>query len=177
MPSNKDRLYIGLYARGGAPKMPGGEDKYHWALLTGPKVDNENVLGMRYHAREDIFDGTPEWRFEGVQARVIGSSRLLVRVVIAKVQDKEKLSEILQQVPINAGQPGWNCVIWVEEALGRLSEDTEALGRRVLDWDKVRDTAMGYCKRKHDEHYFDGTRDVDPKKTPTYDLVSDRELN
>ena len=27
MPSSKDRLYLALYARSGAPKMPGGEDK------------------------------------------------------------------------------------------------------------------------------------------------------
>jgi hypothetical protein len=26
MPSNKDRLYVALYARGGAPTMPGKED-------------------------------------------------------------------------------------------------------------------------------------------------------
>lgn len=28
MPSNKDRLYVALFARGGAPKMPGLEDTY-----------------------------------------------------------------------------------------------------------------------------------------------------
>ncbi len=27
MPSNKDRLYVALYARGGQARMPGGEDK------------------------------------------------------------------------------------------------------------------------------------------------------
>lgn len=28
MPSNKDRLYLALYARGGAAKMQEGEDTY-----------------------------------------------------------------------------------------------------------------------------------------------------
>lgn len=28
MPSNKDRLYVALYARGGSATMPDGEDKY-----------------------------------------------------------------------------------------------------------------------------------------------------
>jgi hypothetical protein len=28
MPSDKDRLYVTLYARGGAPKMPGLEDTH-----------------------------------------------------------------------------------------------------------------------------------------------------
>lgn len=27
MPMNKDRLYVGLYARGGGDRMPGGEDR------------------------------------------------------------------------------------------------------------------------------------------------------
>lgn len=28
MAPNKDRVYIALYVRGGAPQMPGGEDTY-----------------------------------------------------------------------------------------------------------------------------------------------------
>ncbi|KAI9568379.1 hypothetical protein HD554DRAFT_2022391 [Boletus coccyginus] len=66
MPSNKDCLYMGLYACGSVPKVPGGEDKYHWALLMRPKVDNKNMLGICYHTRKDIFDNISKWHFEGV---------------------------------------------------------------------------------------------------------------
>jgi len=52
--------------------MEGGEDRYHWALLTGPKVDTKTSMGMRYHAKEIIQDNKPEWRFEGMQARIVG---------------------------------------------------------------------------------------------------------
>jgi len=54
------------------------------------------VLGMWYHAREDILDGMPEWHFEGVKVHIIGSSGLLVYVLVANVQDPEKLFKVLQ---------------------------------------------------------------------------------
>ncbi|PYI06130.1 hypothetical protein BO78DRAFT_461497 [Aspergillus sclerotiicarbonarius CBS 121057] len=52
MPSNKDRLYVALYARGGAPTMPGKEDTYHWTLIIGPKIKTQGKMGVQYHAKE-----------------------------------------------------------------------------------------------------------------------------
>lgn len=72
MPSDKDRLYVVLHTRGGAPKMPGKEDtyvflnhypnnvvtgvssanRYHWSLVVGPKTETPEARGMRYHAKE-----------------------------------------------------------------------------------------------------------------------------
>jgi hypothetical protein len=50
------------------------------------------------------------------------------------------------------GQPGWNCVFWVKEALEMLKADPKALGTSVVEWEKVRSEAMGYCQRKKDQH-------------------------
>ncbi|KAF8447637.1 hypothetical protein L210DRAFT_3526868, partial [Boletus edulis BED1] len=129
-------------------------------------------MGMRYHVKNVIQDQKPEWLFEGAQARIVGSFRLLVRVMIAKIEDGERLSKILHGVPVRGAQPGWTCVSWVKEALEQLGEDGSALGRRVLEWDTVRDAAMQYCRRKKDEHRFDGTREIDTDSTATYDLLS-----
>ena len=52
MGPNKDRLYIALYARGGPAKMPGGEDRYHWALIIGPKHERRRSLGTRFDVRD-----------------------------------------------------------------------------------------------------------------------------
>ncbi|RDW79841.1 hypothetical protein BP6252_04479 [Coleophoma cylindrospora] len=56
MPSNKDRLYIALYTRGGSTKMPGKEETYHWALIVWPKIEMDKsgamAEGTRYHAKE-----------------------------------------------------------------------------------------------------------------------------
>lgn len=47
MVSNKDRLYVGLYARAGAARMPGKEDMY--------AVDNRsNRIGGRLTISEAI---------------------------------------------------------------------------------------------------------------------------
>jgi hypothetical protein len=74
MPSGKDRLYIALYARSGALKMPGGEDKwvsprsrhrlklnfnrYHWSFIISPKSESKGATGRRCHAKETIQNVT-----------------------------------------------------------------------------------------------------------------------
>ncbi|CAK7228931.1 hypothetical protein SBRCBS47491_007076 [Sporothrix bragantina] len=47
---NKDRLYVGLYVRRSAGKMADGEERYHWALLRGPKFEDEDTLYRKYQA-------------------------------------------------------------------------------------------------------------------------------
>ncbi|CAD0101385.1 unnamed protein product, partial [Aureobasidium mustum] len=98
MPSNKARLYVALYVRGGAAKMPGKEDTY-----------------------------------------------------------------------------GWNCVLWIKEALSELQTSTNIIGTNVLEWEAVRNAAMSCCQQKKDEHRFDGTVHVDTLRVPTYDLIQGKE--
>src|ERR1700679_4177436 len=107
MPSNKDRLYIALYARGGRATMPGKEDtyatsiscatippnnkfSYHWALIVGPKVEMDKsgamVEGTRYHAKERI-DG---WVFDEQTINLQPTNALLVRVMIGKIERKDR---------------------------------------------------------------------------------------
>ncbi|KAJ5189668.1 hypothetical protein N7491_008287 [Penicillium cf. griseofulvum] len=75
MPPNKDRLYVALYARGGNPTMPGKEDTYHWALIVGPKVEEEDSMGFRYHAKERReTDGSSKWFFEERECALIPTS-------------------------------------------------------------------------------------------------------
>ncbi|KAH1664153.1 hypothetical protein KXV52_008126 [Aspergillus fumigatus] len=86
MPSNKDRLYVALYAHGGNPTMPGKEDTYHWALIVGPKVEAEDGIGVRYHAKErPKLGGGSEWFFEERECPLAPTSMLLVRIMVGKV--------------------------------------------------------------------------------------------
>jgi hypothetical protein len=133
-------------------------------------------MGVRYHAKEVAkIGGGNEWQFQEIECPLIATSMLLVRIMIGKVLDKECLVSILRNTPIRQGQPGWNCVAWVKEALGTLKADNKALGTSVLDWNKVRDASMGYCQRKKDEHRFDGQRNFDMKKAATYDLLTQKQ--
>ncbi len=68
--------------------------------------------------------------------------------MIGKVADKARLVNVLHNTPIRQGQLGWNCVIWVKEVLEGLKADGKAMGIIFLEWESVRNEAMGYCQRK-----------------------------
>ncbi|KAL5374222.1 hypothetical protein PMIN06_012458 [Paraphaeosphaeria minitans] len=183
MPSEKDRLYIALYARSGAPKMPSGEDKYHWAFIIGPKNEANNATGRRCHVKESmqIVAGAAKniWAYEDRAISLQPTSAILVRIMIGKVVDGERLRAAFASTPIRAGHAGyenWNCVSWVQEGLSWAAHDGKALGSCHTDWSYVRDTAMWYVAKKASEHRFDGQAQFDLGKVPTWDALEAREL-
>ncbi|KAK7515054.1 uncharacterized protein IWZ02DRAFT_383101 [Phyllosticta citriasiana] len=178
MPGHKDRLYVALYLRGAsAPKMPGGEDKYHWALLVGPKAESRTSKGIRYHAKQVSNPKTRrmEWQLEERSTMILATNALLVRIMIGKVEKKNRLVELIRGTPIRPNQNGWNCVEWVKEALLSIQTDGKAIGTSVLDWKQVRDGALLFCERKKNQHRFDGKGEFDMEKAATYDLIEQRE--
>lgn len=193
MPSNKDRLYLALYARGGVAKMPGREDtyvygdslwrlnplsiiRYHWALLMGPKSDRKDDEGVRYHARERVRpEGGSEWVFEELTISMMPTQMILVRIMLAKIEQADRLRQLLRQIPIRQGEEGWNCVLWVKEALDNLERSKDVIGTCVLDWESVREAALSYCQKKKDQHRFDGKGKFDTSQVPTYDLIQGKE--
>ncbi|KAJ5720913.1 uncharacterized protein N7483_008847 [Penicillium malachiteum] len=141
MPSNKDRLYAALYVEAKPPCQARKTRelimqkivRYHWALIVGPKVEADDGMGVRYHAKErPKFGGGSEWSFEERDCPLAPTSMLLVRVMVGKVAEGNRLVEILRNAPIREGQPGWNCVFWVKEALETLQVDPKALGTTPL---------------------------------------------
>lgn len=120
--------------------------------------------------------GGSEWFFEERECPLAPTSMLLVRIMVGKVADGIRLVEILRRTPIRQGQPGWNCVFWVKEALETIKRDGKAVGTSVIEWDKVRNQAMGYCQHKKDQHRFDGRGNFDMRKVPTFDLMSLKEV-
>lgn len=156
--------------------MPGKEDTYHWALLVGPKSDRSDDKGVRYHAREHITEeGKPAWFFEDKLTSMAPTQMILVRVLIAKIEDTKGLAQVLEQVPIRQEQQGWNCVLWIKEALSELQAAKNVIGTSVLEWEAVRNAAMSYCQQKRDEHRFDNTVEVDKSRVPTFDLIQGKE--
>jgi len=131
---------------------------------------------MRYHAKERSKQGGgSEWYFEERDCPLAPMNMLLVRIMVAKVEDNSRLISILRSTPIRQGERGWNCVWWFEEALEKLERDGKALGTSVTEWGKVRDGMMTYCQRKKDEHCFDGKENFDMSKVPMYDLIEQKE--
>jgi hypothetical protein len=131
---------------------------------------------MRYHARDAPTQDGSQWFFEERDCALAPSNMLLVRIMVAKVKNKDRLVSVLRNTPIRQDQQGWNCVAWVKEALERLEDDGKAIGTSVTEWEAVRDKAMEYCQQKKDQHRFDGTGNFDMGKAPTYDLIERKEL-
>lgn len=117
-----------------------------------------------------------QWLFEERSTPLAPTNMLLVRVIIGKVENSERLVSVLRTTPIRQGDPSWNCVGWVKEALDGLKVDGKALGPCVIEWDQVRDGAMTYCQRKKDQHRFDGKGNFDMRKAATYDLIEGKEI-
>jgi hypothetical protein len=143
----------------------------------GPKDEAKGGIGMRYHAKERITGpNASAWLFEEKETSLSATSMLLVRVMIAKVEKKDRLISTLRDTPIKQDVAGWNCVGWVKEALQNLEMDGKALGTAVTDWTKVRNAVMEYCQQQKDKHRFDGQGNYDMTKVPTYDLIEGREV-
>ncbi|KAK2596537.1 hypothetical protein N8I77_013423 [Diaporthe amygdali] len=183
-PSNKDRLYIALYARGGDSLMSGGEDKYHWALLVGPKHEDNNSKGKRYHVKETMttVGGRTQsrWVFEEREIGMNPTAMILVRVIIGKVTNAERVAALLREVPVRDNQSGWNCVWWLREALEMLRADGKALSRSSsIAWEDAGKAAMEFVHRKEREHRFDGRAApgwFDMNRVATYDLLRGEEI-
>lgn len=146
-------------------------------MIVGPKVETDHSQGVRYHAKDQAkFGGGSEWYYEERQCRLRPTTMQLVRIMVGKVTNGNRLAEILRNTPIQQDQPGWNCVSWVKKALETLGTDPKALGTSVVEWDKVRDAAMDYCQRKKDQHRFDSQGNFDASVVPTYDLMEGKEI-
>ncbi|KAG6041292.1 hypothetical protein E4U41_005120 [Claviceps citrina] len=169
---NKDRLYVALYIRGGTPTMPAHEDKYHWALLVGPKAEDPRSRGARFHAKNIIVDGQLVWQFQEEDITMMPTTMLLVRVMIAKIKDRKKLKAILRRTPVRPQVQGWNCVYWVKEALEKALQTRGVLGTlENASWDLIRRTAVWYVETKEADHRFDGKGYYNPNEAPTWDMI------
>jgi hypothetical protein len=106
------------------------------------------------------------------------TAMILVRVVVGKIENMDRLISVMESVPVRGNQPGWNCVEWLREALALLGKDKRALGTSVTEWQTVRDAAMEYVATKAAQHRFDGKAkpgQFDPSKVATYDLLEKKE--
>lgn len=101
---------------------------------------------------------------------------LLVRVMIGKVEKKDRLENVMRSVPVVQGDVAWNCVVWIREALKRLQEDGKAMGTAMLEWQTVRNATMEYAQRKRSQHRFDGQGNFDMQKAATFDLLAGVEI-
>ncbi|EGX94146.1 hypothetical protein CCM_02417 [Cordyceps militaris CM01] len=166
MPSDKPRLYLALYARGG--------DGYHWALLVGPKHEDQNTRATRYHAKQHLT----KWQYNEVNISTAATNMILIRIFAAKVQNMDRVESIMRSVPVRPNVPGWTCRSWVTEAYEKLRSDGKALST-CPDWETLSERALWYVRNKMEEHRFDGKAPGDQFSTwevATYSIADGREI-
>lgn len=133
-----------------------------------------------FHAREKMTSVGETlqslWEFEERKIFMAPTAMVLVRVIVGKVANATRLESALRSTPIKGGQPGWNCVVWVKDALEALEKDGRALGTSNTDWSTIRDTAMHYVEGKKAQHRFDGKGNFDMSKVATWDMLERKEV-
>jgi hypothetical protein len=147
--------------------------RYHWALLVGPKKEDENARGKRYHAKQ-----VPDWVYEEINIGMPATNMILVRVLAAKVKKMDRLESAMRSVPVRPDVPGWTCRSWVEEAYRTLQGDGKAIGS-CPDWETLSETALWYVQKKTEEHRFDGQAppgQFNIRLVPTWSVAEGQEL-
>lgn len=162
--------------------------RFHWALLVGPKSETNDARGVRYHAKEQmtVVNGLLKsvWQFEERDINMAPSAMILVRILVGKVKNRDRVAAILRSIPIRGEHAGWNCVSWVQEALQALQQrqisqqDIFERSSYQLDWHTVSQCAMVYVAQKAAAHRFDGQAAAgtyDNRKVATWDLLKNKE--
>ncbi|KAF2478356.1 uncharacterized protein BDR25DRAFT_321371 [Lindgomyces ingoldianus] len=169
MPSNKNRLYITLYPSGVANNE---ERKYHWGFLIGPKAEGKDVIpGASYHVKNSPFGWTyEEIPLENVQTTI----RLLARILIAKIEDEQRLITLLRRLPVVQGDSNWRCRTWVASALAEIAKDGKCVGTAELDWQKIEACARRYVGDKTASGRYRSAADLSKPK-PTWDMLENKE--
>ena len=146
--------------------------RYHWALIIGPKEENEKSRGTQLHVQDRMrTGGTSQWSFEECDITVTATNMLLIRVTTAKILDLDRKLDIIRAVPPRLESDGWTCRSWVWEAMASLDVDGEVLGTRVMDWNTVSEKAVSYCEEKTAADRFRSEGNSNTKYLPTWDLT------
>lgn len=128
---------------------------------------------MRYHVKNPATQG---WVYEEKEIRdVRNTSNLLVRILIAKVTDEERLARIFRGVPIVQNDPNWRCRTWVANALQGLKEDGKAVGTAVLEWGDIEALGRQYAGEKTKAGRYRDVKLADKPK-PTWNMLENKEI-
>ncbi|CRK20822.1 hypothetical protein BN1708_012953 [Verticillium longisporum] len=170
MPCNKSRLYIALYPSG---VVDNEERKYHWGFLIGPKAERgDSVPGVRYHVK----NSPRGWKYEHMPiTNVRSTNSLLVRILIAKIEDEQRLVDIFKKLPVVQGDPNWRCRTWVASALAEIAKDGMCVGTAELDWKKIEAAARQYVAKKTASGRYGRDADM-TKPKPTWDMIENKEI-
>lgn len=118
--------------------------RYHWAFLLVPTEPMPTSQALRINARNyhNSTDST-SWYYEEIKVPIGDTPKLLAQKHIGNIVNLDDSLETLRDIPLRQGDPEWNCVVWVQQALEALR--SEYGGMKVgpeTDWATLREEVM-----------------------------------
>jgi hypothetical protein len=133
--------------------------------------------GMRYYAKQVLTVGNQlQWIFEERDIPLAPTQMLLVRIIVAKITDREQLLRAIRGTQLVHNDKSWTCKSWVRDTVARVQANGKAVGTSQLDWDTIRTTAENYCREKEKKGRFNGKSGFDISRAPRYDLMARQEV-
>lgn len=99
-----------------------------------------------------------------------------MRILVGEVPSIELAERIFADTPVVQNDPMFNCVVWVQEALERLSRDEIGGKKLKFGWDKIQNTALEYVNEKKRQSRFETGWKGDASRVATLDMTSGREV-
>ncbi|KAF4465939.1 hypothetical protein FALBO_7223 [Fusarium albosuccineum] len=154
-------------------KSEGDRSRHHFPNFVSFLVTGAEVPGMRYHVKNHpIYN----WMYEEIPlSNVRSTNNLLARILIAKVEDEDRLIEIIRNTTVVQNDPNWRCRTWVAEALSRIDKDGRAVGTAELDWGRIEAVAREYVANKTAAGRYLNAADMALPK-PTWDIIQGKEI-
>lgn len=106
---------------------------------------------------------------------VQSTNNLLARILIAKIEDEDRLIALIRRSQLVQGDPHWRCRSWVAQVLQEMSRDGKVVGTAELDWVKIEARVRAYVAQKTADGRYQNVADLQ-KPRPTWDMLEDREI-
>lgn len=91
-------------------------------------------------------DEEPVWPYEA--SPLTPNSKLLVSVIIGKIESISQLQSIFKRPLFLPEVKGRNGMKWAKEALDAVMQDPFALGTSINDWEAIRSKILFYAAMK-----------------------------
>ncbi|KYK59830.1 hypothetical protein DCS_00964 [Drechmeria coniospora] len=147
--------------------------QYHWDLMVGPKKERrEPVAGLRFRVS---FSKTRGWFYtEKTVTDVRTPYKMLVRLLVGKIEDMDRLVTMTRTTPIPQNDPYFRSYDWVATVLERVDADGTVVGDAVLDWETIEMTARRFIETKALQGRFG--REALGLPQPMWSMLEDREV-
>lgn len=116
------------------------------------------------------------WVYEAAPLRnVQNTTMVLARILIAKIEDEQRLVALFERLPVVQNDLNWRCRAWIASALAEIAKDGRCVGTAELDWQKIEPHARQYVQEKTASGRYESAAALTKPKS-TWDMLENREI-